>query len=185
MDTNPQPQFKICSQCGLKKAASEYHKRKKSPDGLQLKCKACFRLYQRENRKRIREVKRAYYEEKHATIYAYSKAWRRANPDKVAEFNRAYRDRNPGIVSKVYANKQAKHYGVDGELTKEDVDNLFNTYPYCLACGADERTVDHVIPLSKGGPNTFDNLQTLCLSCNSKKHAKTIDYRFGPQMEVK
>lgn len=30
-------------------------------------------------------------------------------------------------------------------------------------------TIDHIIPLSKGGPHTPDNCQTACFGCNSKK----------------
>ncbi len=48
----------------------------------------------------------------------------------------------------------------------------------CLHCGSTEHiTIDHVIPLIKGGPNTKDNLQPLCLTCNCSKGTKTIDYR--------
>ena len=40
----------------------------------------------------------------------------------------------------------------------------------CKACGSGEMLrADHVIPESKGGPTEFDNLQTLCHTCNSRK----------------
>lgn len=35
--------------------------------------------------------------------------------------------------------------------------------------------VDHVIPLSKGGDHTVDNLCASCASCNNAKHAKPPD----------
>jgi hypothetical protein len=43
----------------------------------------------------------------------------------------------------------------------------------CLKCAAtDDLTLDHIHPWSLGGPDTEDNLRTLCRSCNSKKGAK-------------
>ena len=33
----------------------------------------------------------------------------------------------------------------------------------------DQATVDHVVPLSKGGSEGFDNLQLLCRQCNHDK----------------
>lgn len=48
----------------------------------------------------------------------------------------------------------------------------------CLACGLEKPlTIDHVIPLSKGGSNTIDNVQPLCASCNSIKGTNSTDYR--------
>ena len=44
----------------------------------------------------------------------------------------------------------------------------------CVYCGSKERlTLDHVIPKSKGGGNTWENLVTCCFSCNFKKDNKT------------
>lgn len=34
-------------------------------------------------------------------------------------------------------------------------------------------TVDHVIPLSKGGSHTYDNARCCCNRCNCSKHNKT------------
>lgn len=42
----------------------------------------------------------------------------------------------------------------------------------CLQCGATEDlTLDHIVPYSLGGPDTFENLRTLCRSCNSRRGA--------------
>jgi len=40
----------------------------------------------------------------------------------------------------------------------------------CVYCGTTEKlTVDHIINVYRRGENTFENLQTLCISCNSRK----------------
>ena len=48
----------------------------------------------------------------------------------------------------------------------------------CLCCGSENNlSIDHIIPINKGGENKLGNLQTLCKSCNSKKSDNYIDYR--------
>ena len=43
----------------------------------------------------------------------------------------------------------------------------------CIACATHlNLSCDHIIPESKGGPTTLDNLQTMCRSCNSSKGAR-------------
>ena len=41
----------------------------------------------------------------------------------------------------------------------------------CQYCGSERGnlTVDHVIPRSKGGPSTWDNIVTCCAPCNRRK----------------
>jgi 5-methylcytosine-specific restriction endonuclease McrA len=47
----------------------------------------------------------------------------------------------------------------------------------CLRCGTEDPTVDHVIPLSLGGPNTIENVQVLCAECSSGKGDDSTDFR--------
>lgn len=55
----------------------------------------------------------------------------------------------------------------------------------CVYCGSKENlTVDHVLPKSRGGKSTWDNLVTACNRCNNKKDNKTPE-EIGFNMSVK
>ena len=60
----------------------------------------------------------------------------------------------------------------DGTVTKEFMIKLYNT-EICFWCEKfiekDKRTAEHVIPLSRGGTHSADNLKMACLSCNCSK----------------
>jgi len=44
----------------------------------------------------------------------------------------------------------------------------------CVYCGVVKKlTIDHVIPKSRGGDNTWENMVTCCFDCNSRKGSKT------------
>jgi len=57
---------------------------------------------------------------------------------------------------------------------KEKKERLISRgYYKCWICGEspniEELTIDHVIPISKGGSNRYDNLKLACKKCNEKK----------------
>jgi 5-methylcytosine-specific restriction endonuclease McrA len=74
--------------------------------------------------------------------------------------------------------KRARYYGcVYAPLNRK---YIFERDNYkCYLCGIDvvlskiyredQATIDHVIPMSKGGAHTYDNVKTCCNKCNSKK----------------
>jgi 5-methylcytosine-specific restriction endonuclease McrA len=69
-----------------------------------------------------------------------------------------------------------------GHLTPRQWRALKKAQGYrCLCCGRCEPeiklTIDHVIPVSRGGNNGPENCQGLCGECNSSKGTRTTDYR--------
>lgn len=56
---------------------------------------------------------------------------------------------------------------------------------HCCICGKEliqeTTTIDHIVPVKKGGTNDIDNLQPLCRSCNCKKHTHSMKEMLGPE----
>jgi hypothetical protein len=63
---------------------------------------------------------------------------------------------------------------------KKAILSRFNIYRRdnfkCLYCGSKENlTLDHVVPRSKGGTNSWNNLATCCNRCNVLKGDKSLE----------
>jgi 5-methylcytosine-specific restriction endonuclease McrA len=76
--------------------------------------------------------------------------------------------------------RRAASYGYSGEhFTLEEWEALLELFGRrCLRCGvAGPLSVDHITPLCLGGSNTIENIQPLCVACNSLKGDAIVDYR--------
>jgi 5-methylcytosine-specific restriction endonuclease McrA len=58
---------------------------------------------------------------------------------------------------------------------KPSRDNVFRRDAHmCVYCDSKKNlTIDHVLPRSRGGDNTWENLVTCCTKCNGKKGNRT------------
>lgn len=45
----------------------------------------------------------------------------------------------------------------------------------CAYCSRRATTIDHVVPRSLGGPDTWENLVAACEPCNTRKGSRTLD----------
>ena len=86
--------------------------------------------------------------------------------------NKKYVDWQKNQYHKRLRNAEGSHTFGEWELLKKQ-------YGYtCPSCGKSEPdiklTIDHIIPLSKGGSNFIENIQPLCLKCNMRKSAKLV-----------
>ncbi len=145
--------MKPCKKCGLT------DRRKNGT------CRPCNNAYAREWRQKNKAHIRAYSSRKNAINP-------QANRDRAKDWNK----NNPAAAH----NKRCKLNGYEGTFTNSEWRTLCNDNGnQCLKCGDKEGglTVDHIIPLTRGGTNYIDNIQLLCKSCNLRKHTDIADYR--------
>lgn len=97
------------------------------------------------------------------------------NPGAERERKQRYRANNLGAVrarerEKTYA-RRAKQ-SCSPELA--ELMELIRTES-CVYCGAEgPGTIDHIVPLSRGGKHEADNLAPACFSCNSSKGSRLL-----------
>jgi 5-methylcytosine-specific restriction endonuclease McrA len=136
------------------------------------------RAYRKNNRERSREAVKA-YRKKHPEA---GKQYYEANRVKHYERVKSYRQRNLEQYAVYAANRLARKKNIGGSVAPPQWGELKAYYDYtCLCCGRREPditlTMDHVVPIAKGGINAIENIQPLCGPCNSSKGTKIVDYR--------
>ncbi|HEY33316.1 MAG TPA: HNH endonuclease [Dehalococcoidia bacterium] len=92
--------------------------------------------------------------------------------DGVGHIHTAHSDfQVPSVIRLPYLVKRPFHTG--RKLSRLEVFNRDNYT--CQYCGKETRhlTLDHVIPRYRGGPHTWENLVSACVSCNRRKAGKT------------
>lgn len=110
---------------------------------------------------------------------------------KVSEAQKSLKDKHwnwkGGISSdKKYRDWQKNQWhhrrrSASGSHTFTEWENLKAQYNWtCPCCKKSEPeiklTLDHIIPLSRGGSDNIENIQPLCKICNCKKHSRIFKY---------
>lgn len=182
--------MKHCRYCARDLPLTEFSARKASPDGLGYKCRECSSAYARAHYKKP-EVKERFIEK--------AAGWAEANRERRKEIVNAYDDRNRGekqrrnrdgnrrrrqerphearMIGRIeaqrrrhraVANQSFMHPGVVSRL----LDQADSTCMYCEKPSV--LTVDHIVPVSRGGNGQWGNLAACCKPCNSSKKDKPL-----------
>jgi 5-methylcytosine-specific restriction endonuclease McrA len=131
--------------------------------------------YRKDNLKELRDKEREYSKQKRTThrdeLNAYHRRYT-STPE--------YKQRDlPRQKAKSHT-RRARLAGVGGTFSKQEWQQLLDeTGHRCLSCKRTDRklTIDHIIPISKGGINTIANIQPLCMPCNASKGVRSTNYR--------
>ena len=141
--------------------------------------KARLKAWYEANPERMKLLKKAWYEANREKVKAYMKIWTKANPEKRKTSYERYKKANPEIAreasrkhkalkrtTQVQAINEKEVYLRDGwicQLCHKRVDKRFkHPNPMCAS-------LDHIVPLSKGGTHTYKNVQLAHLGCNLNK----------------
>lgn len=126
------------------------------------------------NSQRNKDNLRAWRAANRHRIREYMKSWRAANKERIAQSLKDSRQEDPGKVNSYNRTRRAKQNLAEGSFTHEDWNSLLARSSCCYWCrqkwtGKRRPTLDHIIPLSKGGAHTIENAVCACKNCNSRK----------------
>lgn len=133
----------------------------KKPQGRWL----CSKHYERspERRETANRLARLRYSKDPTPKKLSAKQWQASNPERVRIKN---------------ANRRAREAEAEGFFTESEWGYVLETWDnLCAFCGIGDEpmTIEHWIPLSRGGTNWVENLAPACTSCNSSKNDSKVD----------
>lgn len=139
------------------------------------KNKAYARAYREKNKDKINAKIREWTRKNKEHIRQY----RKDNAERIREKARIRRKKNPQANRVMCQRRRVRKNNASGYHTVKQWLAVLNQYDgRCLRCGSTENiTEDHVLPLNKGGSNSIENIQPLCMICNSSKGDTYHDYR--------
>tara|TARA_R110002153_G_scaffold176527_1_gene329730 strand:- start:224 stop:793 length:570 start_codon:yes stop_codon:yes gene_type:complete len=121
-----------------------------------------------------KEQRKEYYQDNKEKALEYEKEYRQNNPHKAREKNRKRRALKQKNIHKPYSEDQVlKIYGSVCHICKEEIDLLAKRSPG-VSGWEQGLHLDHVIPISKGGADTLDNVKPAHGLCNIQKSASVL-----------
>ena len=176
--------IKKCSKCSKLLVANSinFNKQKGGKYGLMNRCKECRKIESKEwrenNKERKKEYNKEYYENNKERKKEYDKEYYENNKEHIKEYYKEYYENNPDKVFN-YANKRRSIEENQGRgISKDQWYEMMEFFDWKCAysgeyIGGKEnrciRSIDHIIPLSKGGENEIWNCIPMHRSYNSSK----------------
>lgn len=152
--------------------------------------------YRAANRERLRLMKAQWYRANRARILTRVKAHAAANRERILAYQAdyyaahtekvkanvaAYRAAFPERKRHLENRRRVRKVGNGGSHTlaerQEKFAQLGNACVYCGSAG--RLTVDHDVPLARGGTDDISNVLPSCRSCNSRKSTRTAQEYFA------
>ena len=167
--------LRTCTKCCKNKNIEDYPKDKRCHLGHTRTCKEC--VYNSKDKEVQKKLGKQWYQNNRELCIGRQKNRYEENKEKLRAYGRHHAKENPEIY-KAARHRRRKHVEENGNnnLTAKQIVYLFDLQDFCTYCHSKENlTIDHILPISKGGQNTLANITVACGSCNNSKRAKLLD----------
>jgi 5-methylcytosine-specific restriction endonuclease McrA len=181
-DQNKDGQFGLhscCKQCRSEKA-------RKWREQNSERCASNDRRWAENNRERVAEKTRRYRERHPEQIAEYVQYVKASHPRRHADAQQRYRHaypdkkyvRTPEQSRVANQRRRARQLHSDGRFSVADIQHKYEMQKglcaYCDCALNGIYHIDHVVPISRGGSNSIENIVLSCPQCNLSKGAKTL-----------
>lgn len=187
---------KVCFCCKNSKSVSDFYKNKDRKDKLASYCKQCAFTKSREfrirhglgvnNGRASREVTNAKALARYHANKDRTKQRRNNLREHILDIERRSRLKNKGTYRPIKNARQSIRnrvlHGKEFLITERDIRRIYSSP--CIACGSTKnQSMEHLIPISRGGNHSIGNIATLCFSCNVSKGAKLfVEWKYAKQV---
>jgi len=137
----------------------------------------CLRFYRNtqsqewvaKNKEKRKLILKKSHEKNREKVLTYKREYYLKNKEKYVEYGKKLsREVRQGIKYRYRTRKQ------ENGIVKYNVKDMFERDDYtCRYCGNEAKELDHIIPISRGGEDSPNNVASSCVSCNRRKHIKT------------
>ncbi len=170
--------IKVCRKCKIEKAARDFDPNPRVSSGYYSTCQECRRAGARAWKARNKDRIRAYEDENREHLNQVRYDWQHRNRERhLANRRKGYRTPKARMYSllRMHQRRVAKN----GTVTPAEIHELKARQKKCYYCKTPftdtlKATIDHVIPLNKGGVHDISNLVLACQSCNSSKSDRLL-----------
>lgn len=190
--------MKVCTRCRTEKSLDDFGVGPNA-DGRRQPCKQCraeqrrdptekskqiarYRKWVAANRQHVRDYHRKWELARLVEVRRRQREWyaKPENRAKASRRARAFAAAHPEHAHAKRVNAKAKRRarGVVAKITKAQMAELVQRDRRCYLCGEPNnrhtRSVDHVIPLAKGGKHVVENLRVVHMVCNLRKRDRMV-----------
>jgi 5-methylcytosine-specific restriction endonuclease McrA len=133
-----------------------------------------------EHPEEVKEYQKVYHVTHKEELAVYEATYRITHQDEIRKRDAEYKKTHADRVQVYGAKRRAAKYGntpIEELLTSTEwLAILADAHGHCHYCSKEAKlTLDHVIPLSKGGKHSKDNVVAACLHCNASKKDTMLD----------